>query len=63
MQINSPCLSSSIFSSLAPFNKYDLVKFIGVMVAMGLDKRPSIKDYWSLTDIYHSPWYNYVSKK
>ena len=54
MQINSPCLSSSIFSSWTPINKCDLVKFIDVMVAMGLDKRPSIKNYWSLTDIYRT---------
>ena len=37
---------------------HELVRVIAILIAMGLDKRPDIKAYWSTNDIYHTPWFS-----
>ena len=57
IQLNSPARRRSTYNDWKPTNRYDLLKFIAVLIAMGLDHRPSIKDYWSALPIYHSTFY------
>lgn len=48
----------SVFRNWKPLSKYELLKFLAVLIAMGLDKRPAIRDYWSTYPAYHSSWYH-----
>ena len=57
IQLNSPARRRSTYNDWKPTNRYELLKFIAVLIAMGLDHRPSIKDYWSALPIYHSTFY------
>ena len=38
-------------------SKYELLKFLAVITAMGIDKRPCLEDYWSLDSYKYTPWY------
>ena len=33
---------------MEPINKHELLKFLAVLIAMGIDHKQSVKDYWSL---------------
>ena len=57
IQLNSPAHRRSTYNDWKPTNRYELLKCIAVLIAMGLDHRPSIKDYWSALPIYHSTFY------
>ena len=52
-----PVTRSSRFAKWYPITKYELLKFLAVVVSMGLDKRPNIEDYWSIDDTMYTPWY------
>ena len=39
------CSKDSLFASWKPINRYELMKFIAVVVAMGLDKRAWMRNY------------------
>lgn len=56
-QINNPPKKHSVAQTWVPVTKYELVKFIAVFTAMGLDKRPWVRDYWSQKSHLQTPWY------
>lgn len=56
--LNQPAKQYSLYSSWKPVEKFDPIKFISIVIAMGLDKRLEIKDYWSTNDTLATPWYN-----
>ena len=33
------------------------MRFLAVLTAMGLNKQPVIKDYWSRSPVIYSPWF------
>ena len=45
---NTPPRQFSIYRDWVNVTKHELYKFLCVLIAMGLDKKPSVKDYWSL---------------
>lgn len=46
-----------MYSKWKPITRYELLKYFGICIAMGIDKRPTVKDYWSTNDFYQTPWY------
>ena len=57
IQLNTPCLRRSVCNSWVPVMQYDLIKMIALLIAMELDKRPYISDYWLTDEMKHIPWY------
>ena len=37
---------------------YQLLKYLTINIAMGLDKRLSLKNYWSSCDFFQTLWYS-----
>lgn len=52
-----PATRGSRFKNWTPLTRYELLKFLAVIIAMGIDKRPCLEDYWSLDDVLYTPWY------
>jgi len=52
-----PASRGSRFANWYPMTKYELFKFLAVVIAMGIDKRPTIAEYWSTDDTLYTPWY------
>ena len=58
---NTPARRRSRFTydNWTPVNEAELYKYIAVVTAMGIDNRPSLRDYWSTADPFlDTPWYN-----
>ena len=55
--INNPARRRSVYSNWKPVTDSELLKFLAVLIAMGLNKRPSVKDYWSKFPVNFSPWF------
>lgn len=55
---NTPARRRSIFGEWVPINRYELLKFLAVIIAFGLDPRPCIRDYWSMEEIYYNEFYH-----
>ena len=51
-------LRRSVYNSWVPVMQYDLTEMIALLIAMGLDKRPYISDYWSTDEMKRTPWYS-----
>ena len=60
ISVNNPPKRRSVYSNWIPISKPELYKFFAVLFAMGLDKRPALKDYWSTYPTYYTPWYGQV---
>lgn len=61
IQQNTPAQKRSRFNRhrWAPVTNPELYRYLAVITAMGVDKRPSIRDYWTSTVSFLStPWYN-----
>ena len=59
VQKNTPARRRSIYASWVPITNYELIKFIGVVQAMGIDKRPAIRDYFSpKRPSLYTPWFH-----
>ena len=52
-----------MFYNWQPVDKYEMLKFIAVLVAMGLDKRPSVKDYWAEFPSFYCNWYHQLFRR
>lgn len=52
-----PATRASRFQNWYPVTTYELLKFLAVLIQMGIDKRPTIDAYWSLKDTLYTPWY------
>ena len=57
IQLNTPCLRRSVCNSWVPVMQYDLIKMIALLIAMELDKRTYISDYWLTDEMKCIPWY------
>ncbi|KAI8775184.1 piggyBac transposable element-derived protein 4 [Biomphalaria glabrata] len=57
---NSPALSRSRFNrdNWHNFTEYEWLKFLAVIINMGIDKRPSIRDYFSTADNLYTGFYH-----
>lgn len=57
---NSKIIQLNVVSicKLARLDFYELLKYLAVNFAKAIDKRPSLKDYWSLCDFFQTLWYS-----
>ena len=55
---NTPPTKRSRYRTWNPIDEGELYKFLAVITAMGIDKRPSIRDYWSDFPPLATPWYS-----
>ena len=59
VQKNSPARKRSRFGVWKPTTESEMYKYLAVVTAMGIDKRPHIRDYWATQDAFlDTPWYN-----
>ena len=63
ISISLPAKKRSMFYNWQPVDKYEMLKFIAVLVAMGLDKRPSVKDYWTEFPSFYCNWYHQLFRR
>ena len=56
-QQNLPAKRRSLIARWEDTNKSEMRKFVAVVIQMGIDKRPSIKKYWSGSAQYSTPWF------
>lgn len=53
-----PQLRHSVYYKFQPVTRPELLKFFAILIAMGLNPRPSIKSYWSVKEAHlFTPWY------
>lgn len=60
LMINTPFQKDSRYKKWCPLDRYQLLKYLAVLIAMGIDRRPCIDDYWRLDGIYYTPWYHQI---
>ena len=53
----------SIYAGWKPINKHELLKFLSVLITMGLDHKPSVKDYWSSGFCYKNVFFTNMFKR
>ncbi|GFO02856.1 PiggyBac transposable element-derived protein 4 [Plakobranchus ocellatus] len=56
--MNTPAKKYSVYQNWKPITLYELYKFLAVIVQIGLDLKPQIRDYWDKSDTRYSPWYS-----
>ena len=60
IQLNNPPTRRSMFTSWYPVTRHELLKLIAVIIAMGIDRRPQMRDYWSMDPLNYIPWYHEI---
>ena len=58
VQMNTPARKYSVYSSWEPITDSEIYKFLAVLIQMGLDSKPQIRDYWDTSDKGYSKWYS-----
>ena len=58
LQQNNPNRRRSRYLKWYPITRYELYKMFAVIIAMGIDRRPNISDYWSMDTFNCTPWYH-----
>jgi len=56
-QKHTPFTKSSSFSAWVDIGRYELFKFLAVLIVIGTDPRPYISDYWSITKHRYTSWF------
>ena len=62
-RLNNPPRKNSVYNRWTAIDRHELLKFLAVLIAMGLNKKPSIKDYWSTFKPQHTPWYSTIFQR
>ncbi|KAK3758963.1 hypothetical protein RRG08_005589 [Elysia crispata] len=57
IQKNTPLTKHSRYRDWKPIDRYQLYKFLAMLIAMGMDPRPYISDFWSTNGRLYTPWY------
>ena len=58
LQQNNPNRRRSRYLKWYPITRYELYKMFTVIIAMGIDRKPNICDYWSMDTFNYTPWYH-----
>ena len=58
IQKNTPAKRYSVYAKWTPITDHELYKLMAVIIQIGLDPKPQIKDYWDKSDKGYSPWYS-----
>ena len=56
-RLNNPPRRRSIAATWKQIIDSELLRYLAIMIAMGLQPKPSIRDYWSKVSFYHTPWF------
>ena len=57
--LNTPAKRYSIYQNFKPIDIGEYYRFMAILIAMGLDPRPRVKDFWAdKIPHMHTPWYN-----
>ena len=54
---NTPPSKRSRFGKWTPITDSEICKLLAVITSMGMDSRPSIRDYWTEFLPFYTPWY------
>ena len=46
----------SKYSKWYPITRYELLRLFAVLIAMGIERRPNLCDYWSINSFNYTPW-------
>lgn len=57
LALNNPARKRSLFSHWYPLDKKEFFKFLALLVVTGVDRKPTIKDYWSTHPIRDTPFF------
>ena len=60
-QQNTPTQRYSTYNNWTDVTEKELLKFLAVTTVIGMDKKPSLRDYWSSGKdfpAFHTPWFN-----
>ena len=55
---NNPPQRYSVFANFDPVGRNEFLRFLAILLSMGVDPRYSIKSYWSTLPHLHTPWYD-----
>lgn len=58
MRINNPAKKRSRLPGWHDLDMYELFRFMAVTMTMGIDKRPSVRDYFSKHPALHTPFFS-----
>ena len=53
-----PARRRSVIYQWRPVTINEMKKFLAVLIAMGITKRPTIKDYWTINPVEECSWYS-----
>ena len=56
-QQNNPNTRRSRYTKWYPITRYELYKMFAVIIALGIDRRPNLYDYWPMDTFNYTPWY------
>ena len=57
-QKNTPAKRYSIYRNYQPVTRIEFLKFMSILIAMGLDPRDNVKAYWSVSKPHkYTPWF------
>lgn len=57
VQMNTPARKRSLYHNWKDITTGELLKLLAVLIAMGMDKRTCIRDYWSTSIVNDTPLY------
>ena len=60
VEIHTPAQKRSRFGSWVDITPGEFYKVLAILITMGLNKKPTIKDYWSTNPVMHSPFFSSV---
>ena len=58
LQKNNPLKKHSRLHQWDPITRSDFLKFLAILISIGIDHRPKISDYWSTKSYMYTPWYS-----
>ena len=61
VMLNNPATKGSRLKNWTPVSQYEVLKFIMVLITMGLNKRPKVSG--SLNEIYYTEWFGSIFQR
>ena len=60
VNLNRPARRRSVYENWTNMTLAVLYKFPAVLIAMGINRKPSIRIYWSTSEETYTPWYRQI---
>ncbi|KAK3731262.1 hypothetical protein RRG08_025804 [Elysia crispata] len=58
LQKNNPLKKHSRLHQWDLITRLDFLRFLAILISIGIDHRPKISDYWSTKSYMYTPWYS-----